>query len=465
MRVGEIYTAPVLLFRLGVLAGALIFFCGPQQAQTSSAAKASPTTSAVAAKSPGAQKRTATPAAKSGGARKSSTPSSKSAAASRKPTANSTQSAASTSKAATAAGKSTAAAKPPAVQAPAKKATAQTAAKRVSPKTKVRRASRWSEPTFADSTIGDRLDGEDLTVRRAAVQALGRYNGSVVVVDPDTGRILSMVNQKTALTAAFQPCSTIKIPIAMAALAEGLIDRSTIVRVAGGRRLTLTEAMARSDNPYFASLGEKLGFERVSYYVRLMGLGEKAGWRIEGEQPGVLPQEPPAEGVGMMSSFGSGIAMTPLQLASMLTALANGGTLYYLQYPRTNEELRDFTPRVKRFLNIEHWLQEIEPGMLGAVEFGTARRAYFDPESPIFGKTGTCTDRRTHLGWFGSFAEIGGKRLVVVVLLTGGAGIGGSVAAEIAGNTYRLLAEEGFFADRSSFATSSILSTGACCTQ
>ncbi|MGQ9635080.1 MAG: penicillin-binding transpeptidase domain-containing protein [Bryobacteraceae bacterium] len=301
-------------------------------------------------------------------------------------------------------------------------------------------------------------------MRRAAVQALGRYNGSVVVVDPDTGRILSMVNQKATLSAAFQPCSTVKIPVAMAALAEGLIDRSTVVRVSSGRRLTLTEALARSDNPYFASLGEKLGFERLSYYARLMGLGEKAGWRIEGEQPGKLPEAPPPEGVGMMSSFGSGITMTPLQLASMLVALANGGTLYYLQYPRTNEELRDFMPRVKRFLNIEPWIQELEPGMLGAVEFGTARRASYDPEAPIFGKTGTCSDRGAHLGWFGSYAEIGGKKLVVVVLLTGGAGVGGSVAAEIAGNTYRVLSQEGIFTGGERVAEFSMVSAGACCT-
>src|SRR5689334_6248089 len=53
-----------------------------------------------------------------------------------------------------------------------------------------------TSPTYADSTDGDRLDGEDLEVRKAAVEALNGYNGSVVVVDPQTGRILSMVNQK-----------------------------------------------------------------------------------------------------------------------------------------------------------------------------------------------------------------------------------------------------------------------------
>ncbi len=58
--------------------------------------------------------------------------------------------------------------------------------------------------------------------------------------------------------------------------------------------------------------------------------------------------------------------------------------------------------------------------MMGAVEYGTARRAGFSATEPIFGKTGTCTDNRTptHLGWFGSYNEVGGRKLVVVVLLT-----------------------------------------------
>jgi len=70
-------------------------------------------------------------------------------------------------------------------------------------------ASQWDEPTYADSTAGDNVDGEDLEVRRAAVEALGPLNGSVVVSDPSTGRILAMVNQKMALSSGAQPCSTI----------------------------------------------------------------------------------------------------------------------------------------------------------------------------------------------------------------------------------------------------------------
>lgn len=307
------------------------------------------------------------------------------------------------------------------------------------------------------------MDGEDLVVRLAAVEALGPYNGSVAVVDPSNGRILSMVNQKLALKSGFQPCSTIKIPVALAALMEGLIERNTLLRVGGRRRMNLIEAMARSDNPFFATLGVKLGFERLVQYARLFGLGEPAGLNIPGEQPGALPEVPPPGGVGMMASFGEGISMTPLQLAALLSAIANGGTLYYLQYPGSQEEADNFVPRVKRHLDIAPWLDDVKAGLVAAVEYGTARRAAYDPAEPVLGKTGTCTENRVHLGWFGSFNDVGRNKLVVVVLLTGGRGVSGPTAAEIAGNVYKRLSEKNFFAVARPISPAALVSTQACC--
>jgi cell division protein FtsI/penicillin-binding protein 2 len=330
----------------------------------------------------------------------------------------------------------------------------------------------WKEPTFADSTYGDNVDGEDLVVRRAAVDALGPFNGTVVVSDPQTGRILTIVNQKLALKSGFQPCSTIKVVAALAALSEGVVDRNTAVRLYGRTTLNLTEALAHSNNPYFANLGMKLGFDRVVYYSKLFGLGEKASLNIDGEEPGILPAEPPANGgVGMMTSFGEGITLTPLELSALLGAIANGGTLYYLQYPKTEADIGNFIPRVKRHLDIEPWISEVKPGMMGAVEYGTARRASYDPNEPILGKTGTCTDRRspTHLGWFGSFNDVGRNKLVVVVLLTGGRPVNGPVAAGIAGQVYRNLSSQHFFADnRAALAAPppiSLVSTQMCCSK
>ena len=319
----------------------------------------------------------------------------------------------------------------------------------------------WTKPTFADSTDGDNVDGEDLTIRRAAVDALGPYNGSVVVVDPDTGRILTMVNQKIALSSGFQPCSTVKVSVALAGLAEKAVDSNEKIRL-GGMRMDMTYALAHSNNLYFATLGEKLGYQKVAYYAHLFGYGEKAGLNIPGEQPGHYPSAPPKNGgVGMLTSFGEEIQQTPLQLAALMSAIANGGTLYYLQYPRNPEEVKDFAPKVKRHLDIGPLIPKIEAGMRGAVEFGTAHRARED--GPIAGKTGTCSNDHTHLGWFGSFNQVGQRKLVVVVLLTGGRPAIGPLAAGIAGDVYHRLSTQNYFGANTTVTPATLVSRQICC--
>jgi penicillin-binding protein 2 len=304
----------------------------------------------------------------------------------------------------------------------------------------------WDEPTYKDSTADDKVDGEDLTVRKAAADALGPLNGSVVVVDPTSGRILTMINQPLTLGGGFQPCSTIKVSVALAALREGLVERTSPVHFISKRASSsdLTDALAFSNNYYFANLGIKLGYERVNYYAHLFGYGEKAGLNVEGEHAGFFPAAPPKEGgMGMLTSFGEEISQTPLELAALMAAVSNGGTLYWLQYPRSQEEVANFQPQVKRHLDIANLISVIKPGMRDAVEFGTARRAKQDAE--ILGKTGTCSEGRTHLGWFGSFNEGTGRKLVVVVMLTGGRPSIGATASGVAGDIYRSLASADFF--------------------
>lgn len=307
----------------------------------------------------------------------------------------------------------------------------------------------WTVPNFADATEGDVIDGEDLTIRRAAVEALNGLNGAVVVSDASNGRILSMVNQKLVLQNGFQPCSTIKILAGVAGVMEGEYNRDKVVKLGRRDYLDMTTAMARSNNPYFASIGRKLGYEKISYYAKLLGLGETAGLNIPGEQPGIWPAKEVPSGIGMMTSFGDGINLTPLQLSSILTTVANGGTMYYLQYPRTQAEIETFVPQVRRRIeNIGTAIQEIRPGMEGSVNFGSGRRAGYEDHEPIFGKTGTCThsDHKTHLGWFGSFNEVGDRKLVVTVLLTGGKLVSGPVASGVAGQVFRKLNEARYFA-------------------
>ncbi len=314
----------------------------------------------------------------------------------------------------------------------------------------------WSVPNFADATEGDVIDGEDLTIRRAAVEALNGLNGAVVVSDAATGRILSMVNQKLILQNGFQPCSTIKLLAGVAGVMEGEYDRDKMVKLGRREYLDMTTAMARSNNPYFASIGKKLGYEKISHYAKLLGLGQTAGLNIAGEQPGIWPEKEVSSGIGMMTSFGDGISLTPLQLTSILTTVANGGTMYYLQYPRTQAEIETFVPQVrKRIENIGPAIQEIRPGMEGSVNFGSGRRAGYEDHEPIFGKTGTCThsDHKTHLGWFGSFNEVGDRKLVVTVLLTGGKLVSGPVASGVAGQVFRRLNESRYFASNPQLAS------------
>jgi cell division protein FtsI/penicillin-binding protein 2 len=164
--------------------------------------------------------------------------------------------------------------------------------------------------------------------------------------------------------------------------------------------------------------------------------------------------------------------MTPLELTALLSAIANGGTLYYLQYPRTPGEVERFAPKVKRELNLAPGgIADIKTGMRAAVDFGTARRAS-DPGTLVFGKTGTCTDFRvySHMGWFGSFNDGESRQIVVVVMLAASnKSVSGPMAAGVAGAIYRNLSGQRYFAMASPGAggqpkgTPEIISTSPCC--
>lgn len=327
----------------------------------------------------------------------------------------------------------------------------------------------FSAPSFASNadnlTLGDVAAGEDPTVRAALIQALGNFNGTALAIDPKSGRLLAMVNQKLALGPGAEPCSTIKLSVSLAALSEGLIKRDTPVNVGGHYSPNLTTALAKSINPYFEVLGRRLGFEKVKHYSNDLGLGELAGYNIEGEQLGVYPDHelPQASGgVGKMCSFGEGISMTPLQLGAIVSAIANGGTLYYLQHPTTPEDIANFAPKIKRQLNIGPIIPEMMPGMAGAVTYGTARSLKVNfSDFPVLGKTGTCSNNGTRYGWFGSFADTPNGRIVAVFFLTGGRPTFGPKAAELSGIFYRGLADRNYFMRTASVLPPSAPAVGA----
>ena len=317
----------------------------------------------------------------------------------------------------------------------------------------------WLSTYIPNPAAGDNTQFDDPIVRQAALEALGEQNGTVVAVDPSNGKILSIVNQKLAYSAGFEPCSTLKPVIAVAALENHIITPDSMLQIGRRRYMDLTEALAHSNNEFFQQLGAKMGFDTVWHYDHIFGLGERAGYGIDGEQPGVLPSAPPKfGGVQRMCSFGEGIRMTPLQLASIVATIANGGTMYYLQYPQNADAAQNFQPRVRRTLEIAPLLPDLRQGMLAAVLYGTARQSNDPDGEQSLGKTGTCNDptQGGRLGWYASYAGQQDPKIVLVVLLRGLQHIvNGPHAADVAGKIYHDLYQQKYFVSKPSDAAES----------
>jgi len=291
----------------------------------------------------------------------------------------------------------------------------------------------------AANILKDDATGEDPEIRRAAIEALAGRSGTVVVMDPNNGRVFTVVNQKLGLSSPVKPCSTVKPIVGLAALHEKVFDPNQDVQFAG-TSMGLTDALARSNNPFFQTLGRRLGYERVMKYAENFGFGQKTGVNYAGEDDGFLPEEGEEE-TGHMSSHGDGFGVTAIQMATFTSAIANGGNLYTPRVPRTPEDAANFQPVLRRRIEMtpEDRLRMLA-GMIGAVNFGTAKLAY-DPIGQVAGKTGTCHDdngetERNKLGLFTSFSSVDNPKLVVTVIMTGSSEAG-KRAAEVAGRVYR----------------------------
>ena len=282
----------------------------------------------------------------------------------------------------------------------------------------------------------DDLTGEDPEVRRVAVQALGNHAGTVVVMDPMTGRIYSVVNQEWGLRRGFKPCSTIKLVTGVAGLSENVIPQNDTA--GDGYRLDLTSALAHSNNPFFEQVGSRIGFDKMVTYARELGLGEKTGANVPIEFPGRLPEMKPGFIERRMFSYADGFEVTPLQLGTLVSAMANGGKLLTPQIPRTAKEQSKFNVKVRRQIPItaDTW-QRMVPGMVGAVNYGSGRRAY-DPTQTVAGKTGTCIGSGGWVGLFTSYAPLANPRLAVVVIAQG-TDARHHFPAAVAGEIYREL--------------------------
>ena len=288
----------------------------------------------------------------------------------------------------------------------------------------------------------------DQRLQRAATLALGDRRGTVIVMDPQTGRIRAVVNPEIAFQEDFPVGSAIKPFTALAALRSGVIDENThtlchekyshhaFQTTCSHPRdlppLNPTEAIAYSCNYYFSTAGEHLKEANFRSTLSEFGFGKKTGVNAGGEIAGELQRSDwrPENAIGE----GSYLQATPIQVINAYVALVNGGRLFR---PRlANPE--NFSAEVQAKVEIKDRDREIiVRGMRGAVRYGSAEKAkLYSLPVYTFGKTGTATELngfRTH-GWFVGLASLSTERasdsevaldevrLAVLVLLIKGHG-------------------------------------------
>jgi penicillin-binding protein 2 len=186
-----------------------------------------------------------------------------------------------------------------------------------------------------------RAEEADEPLQRAAEKALGEREGTILVLDPQNGRLRAVVNPRLAFEQAFPPGSTIKPFTALAALRAGLADRESR-RLCRGRyaregfeiicshpprraAFDLPQALAYSCNDYFAQLGERLSGSAYNTTLAAFGFGARTGVNAGGEAAGSLPRG--AWRVGDALGEGDHLLVTPVQLLAAYAALVNGGRL------------------------------------------------------------------------------------------------------------------------------------------
>jgi len=282
----------------------------------------------------------------------------------------------------------------------------------------------------------DDLTGEDPEIRRIAVNALGKYAGTVVVMNPQTGRVYSIVNQEWGLREGFKPCSTIKLVTSIAGLNEDVIDPNDTTKISDSNQGTLTRALAYSKNQYFQIVGEQVGLDKMLTYARRMGLGDKTGINARNEFQGRVPGADSFRAIHRISSHGDHYEVTPLQLATLASAIGNGGKLMTPYIVRSRNDEMKMKAKVRRQINVDRevW-NNLTPGMVGAVNYGSGRKAH-DPDQQVAGKTGTCIEDGRWVGLFASYAPVVNPKLAVVVI-TRGPEARGHFPAAVAGRIYR----------------------------
>lgn len=277
----------------------------------------------------------------------------------------------------------------------------------------------------ADNIRKDNTRGEDLVVRNAVVNAIGNNAATAVVMESQTGKVLTAVNQDWAYRKAFQPCSTIKLVTTVAGLNLGIIDEED-----EASQDNLKNALARSKNAYFQKVGSSIDNKDMIEVAKKLGLGKPTGINTDGEASGKIPL---IKKTVLTASHGYGYEITPLQQAVMVSTIANHGRKVTPYIPVSSEKGIAPNPKIEQVNLPVKDLDGAVPGMKGAAEFGTAHNGV-DFSQGVAGKTGTCSAT----GTFTSVAPIDNPKYTVVVITRGNAGKG-KYAAAIAGRIYQSL--------------------------
>jgi penicillin-binding protein A len=337
---------------------------------------------------------------------------------------------------------------------------------------------------FLDLVTGKPKRGADLhltispAVQTAAVEGLGDNTGAVVALDPRTGAVLAWassprfdpntidadwkeLNQDPgkplvdrALSGRYPPGSVFKVIVAAAALEKGIVTPGTQFDdppggwLAGGYRVnnfdgksfgkhTFADAFADSVNTTFAKIGTQLGAQNLSAYARAFGFGLQMPWRIGGSG-GSFP-DPGGMDVAHVAqaSFGQGeVLVTPMQMALVAAAVANGGQM---MKPYVVSEVRDYNQQVIEKAQTGVWLTPVSAAtaatlrdlMVKVVEEGTGTRAAIEGVK-VAGKTGTAEigGGQAH-SWFIGFAPADAPTIAVAVVVEKGTAASSIIARDV----------------------------------
>ncbi len=332
---------------------------------------------------------------------------------------------------------------------------------------------------------------EHLAYIRAAGGSPNAYGASVVALDPRNGAVLAMVSRPAynpnlfatgisvsewkkindnpyhpmdnkAIGGEYPPGSTFKIVTGLAALETGkvtpeekIFDSGTHWLVPKGNAdgealgwLNFYDALAKSDNVYFYEMGNRLGIDLLEQYAREFGFGALTGINLPDEAEGLVASRKYKEKVYQEdwylaetfdAAIGQGFQLaTPLQVAVMMSSIANGGIRYqpYLIdriVSDQGKEIQVFKPRELGRLPFKaDYIKLVQQSLRGvALEGGTAAQLAKFP-IPLAGKTGTAENShgKDH-GWFVCYAPFDNPEIVVVVMVEQG-GYGTTAAVPIA---------------------------------